>query len=147
MTASGSVRRRTPRQDPLDEEVAVEDQPAPDRAAEQPGEQLGAGVALRPGPGVADDEAGEAVRLSCGDREPDRPAPVLDHHRHAREVQLHDELLDYLRVLGRRESVSRRGGRQPEARVVDCDAPIVAAQPGDDVTIEKRPRRIAVEEQ
>src|SRR5262245_18723294 len=42
------------REDPLDEEVALRDEPAADGAAEQAREQLGTGVGLWPGPGVAD---------------------------------------------------------------------------------------------
>jgi len=58
-----------------------------------------------------------------------------------------DELLEDIGVLGRREAVARHGRRQAEAGMVDGDAAVAIAQPSDDVAIEKRPGRIAVQEQ
>src|SRR6185437_13188205 len=120
---------------------------AADPAAHEAREHLRAAVGLRPGPGVADHERGEAVGVPGGDAEPDRPAPVLDHHRDAGQVELLDQLLHDPRVLDRREAVAGGRRREPEAGVVGRDAAVAVAQRLDDVAVEERPGWIAVQEQ
>jgi hypothetical protein len=81
------------------------------------------------------------------DGEADRAAPVLDHHRQVAEVQPQDELLEDIGVLGRREAVARCRRGEAEAGVVDGDAAVAIAKPLDDLAIEERPGRVAVQKQ
>src|SRR3712207_6924232 len=48
-------------------------------------------------------------------------------------------------VLGGGEAVTGRRGREPEAGVVERDAAEAVAQPADQLAVEERPRRVAVE--
>ena len=57
-----------------------------------------------------------------------------------------DELTHHLRVLLDRVAEPGRPFRQPKSEVVGCDAAELIAQTGDDVAVEKTPRRVAVEE-
>jgi hypothetical protein len=82
----------------------------------------------------------------CGG-EPDRAAPVLDHHRHAIEIETEEQLLDDAGVLGRRKREYLRSARQSEAREVDGDAAIAANQAIDDLAVQERPRRVSVQQQ
>src|SRR5215217_6261784 len=99
------------RDDPLDEEVAPQDQVTADRTAEQPREHLRAEILLGPGPRVSDHERREAVRTSRRNGEADRAAPVLHHHRDAAQLQPLDQPLEHTRVLRGREAVA--GRRRP----------------------------------
>ena len=73
--------------------------------------------------------------MTCRDREPDRAAPVLNHHRDFREVELQHELLKDRRVFARRVPVAGRGPRETESRVVRRDAAVAVSKPHDDVAV------------
>src|SRR5262249_34931366 len=132
------------RQDPLNEEVALEDQVPADRAPKHAGEDLCARIVLRPRPGGADHETREPLRVAGGDGEPDRTAPVFDHQRHILQVELLHKLLEDGGVLARRIAVPGRGAREAEPRVVRSDAAVAVAQPLADLAVQERPRRGAV---
>jgi hypothetical protein len=90
-------------------------------------------------------KAWEPLGMADRHRQPDRAAPILTHQRDAGQVELGDESLHHRRVLGHGVTVARRRGRQPESRVVQGDAAKPVLEPVDDVAVQKRPGRIAVQ--
>jgi hypothetical protein len=92
---------------------------------------------LWPRPGIANHESGESLGMPDSNSESDWSAPVLHHHRDCSQVEMADEALDNLCVLGWGKPISRRRYRQPEAGVIDCDAAEVASQTFDDFSIQK----------
>ncbi len=77
-------------------------------ATEDAREELGRKIAFGPRPRVGDHERREALGMADGDGESDRTAPVLHHHRHARELEAQDELLEDVGVFCTGELVARR---------------------------------------
>jgi hypothetical protein len=145
--AVGQRRAHSPPERALDEQVAVEDQPTADRPAQQPRQELRLEIRLGPRPCIADHERCEALRVAGGDGKADRPTPVLDHHGDVAQVEPPHELLDDVRVLGRREPVTGPRSRQSEAGVVDGDAAVAVEQAGDDPAVQERPGRVAVQQE
>jgi hypothetical protein len=78
------------------------------------------------------------------DVKPDRAAPVLDHDQEPVEIEMVDELSDDAGVLARGVAVPIGTVRESEAGIVDRDTAERVLQAGDDLAIEKAPRRIAV---
>src|SRR5262249_47784859 len=74
-----------------------------------------------------------------------RPAPVLHHDREVGETELINEALEHRAVLGWREPVAGRGARHAVAGVVRRDAAELVAEACDDLSVQKRPGRIAVQ--
>ena len=91
----------------------------------------------RPSEGVADDESPEPLGMTHRHGEPDRSAPVLDHHRDALQAELGDKAFDHPGVLGDRVAVPGPCGGETESRVVESDAPEPVLQSIDDVPVQE----------
>ncbi len=127
--------------------VELEAEEAADRPSHESTEATRVRVAvLRPRPGVADHQRLHQLGPAAGDAEADRASPTLHHQGRVRDLQRVEELFDRPAVRAREEVVP--GGRlgEPEARVVEGDAAVLAAQLLHDVAVEERPGRVAVEE-
>ena len=98
--------------------------------------------------GVHDHEPRNAVRVLDGEAEPDRPAPVLDDDGEVAQVELLDEPDDRadLEVVGVVLEPERLVGAA-EAEVVGRDRACGRAELGDDLAVEVRPGRLAVQEE
>ena len=83
-------------QDLLDEEVALQDQIAAQRTAEQARRHPRDRVGLGPRPRVPDHERRESLGVSGRRGESDRAAPVVHHQRDVAQVERFDEPLDHL---------------------------------------------------
>src|SRR5262249_56363726 len=77
----------------------------------------------------------------------DRAAPVLEHHYNVLQVKPADELAEHAGLGDRQEIVILRRARQPEPGKVRRDAAKLRRQLADDVPVEKRPGRVAVQQQ
>ena len=98
--------------------------------------------------GVHDHEPLDAVGLLDGEAEADRPAPVLDDDRELSQVELLDEPRDRagVEVVGV-VLPAERLVRAAEAEVVGRDRPGRRGQLGDDLAVEVRPGRLAVQQE
>jgi hypothetical protein len=114
-------------------------------AAQNFREHFGGPVPQRPCPGVPDHKCPEPLRMAGGHPETDRPTPVLHHQGDLPQRELLDEAVHHPGVLGDRVPVAGRSGGQPEARVVQCNAPEPVRQPLHDVPIEERPGGVAMQ--
>ena len=98
--------------------------------------------------GVHDHELSDPVRTLDGEPEADRPAPVLDDDGRVAEVELIGQprnraVVEVVGVVLRPQRLV--GAAEPE--VVGRDRPCRRGQLGDDLAVEVRPRRLAVQEQ
>src|SRR3954454_11238133 len=102
----------------------------------------------RADPGVHDDEPRDPLRLLDREPEADRAAPVLHDERDALQVELAHETRHRLdvAVVGVPLRLRRLVGA-PEPEVVRRDAPRDPLERRDHRPVEKRPRRLAVQEQ
>ena len=98
--------------------------------------------------GVHDHEPRDAVGLLDGEAEADRPAPVLDDDREVAQVELLDEPRDRagVEVVGVVLAAERLVGAA-EAEVVGRDRAGRRDELGDDLAVEVRPGRLAVQQQ
>jgi hypothetical protein len=87
------------------------------------------------------------MRWACRPATPDRPAPVLDHQCQALETEREHEPLDDLGMRRGREVVAGRRFGEAEAGIVQRDAAEPVAQPLDDVAVQERPGRVAVQQE
>ena len=99
-------------------------------------------------PGVQDHEPRDAIRPLDGEPEPDRPAPVLDDDGRLAQVELVGEALDrcVVEVVGVVLD-PRRLVRAAEAEVVGRDDAGGVGDRRDQLAVEERPRRLAVEQE
>ena len=98
--------------------------------------------------GVHDHEPRDPVGVLDGEAQADRPAPVLDDDGEVAQVELLDEPRDRadVEVVGVVLEPERLVGAA-EAEVVGRDRAGDGVELGDDLAVEVRPRRLAVEEQ
>src|SRR5262249_18199574 len=146
------LARNLLREPSSEEDSRNEHQPAIERAAERSthkrAEHADADLAIeRPGKRVADDQPAEELGPTAGEPEPDRSAPVLHHQRQLGQRESIDEALEHRAVLARRETITCRGARHPVARVVKRYTPELVLQTRDDLAVENRPGRVAVQKQ
>jgi hypothetical protein len=78
-------------------------------------------------------------------RQPDGAAPVLAHQGDALQAELGHESFHHAGVFGDGVAVAGGRGGEPESRVVEGEAAELVLEPVDDVPVEKRPGRIAVQ--
>jgi hypothetical protein len=119
---------------------------AAERARDEPADpRLLAVTPERPHPGVEQHEPGDVLRALHRIGEPDRAAEVVDHQRDVAQLQPLDQRGEVRGVIAR--AIGPVGGLvgEPEAQVVGRDAAIARRQRADQVAVEERPSRDAVD--
>ena len=132
----------------VDEQVEPLAEQASRRTAHQRREHREMAVPVdRPRPCVADDKACDPLGTLLGRPHPDRAAPVLDRECQPGELEPIEERHDDLCVLLGQPAVARPRRREPEAGIVERDAPVPVHQRRDRIAVDERPRRVPVQEQ
>src|SRR5262245_19456998 len=99
----------------------------------------------RPHPRVEDHQPPDVLRVIERVGEADGPAEVVDGERDVLELERVDEPREVPRLVLRTIRPAGRAVAQPEAQVIRCHAPVARAQLADQVAIQERPRRRAVD--
>src|SRR6266536_282892 len=86
-------------------------------------------------------------RAAACQAEPDRPAPVLHHQREPGEAEPVYEAFNDRAMLAGREMVARCCAGHAVAGIVGSNAAELVAEPGDNLPVQKRPGRVAMQEQ
>lgn len=132
-------------QEPPDEHVEPFDEDLADtRSAEQ--QQRHGKVLPRPGEGVEDEQAREALRMRDRPGQPDRSTPILHDDHRVVQIERFEQRLQALHMPPDPVELWIRGlVRAAEAEMVRHDRTVTRRrQWGDEVPVQEAPRRVAV---